>query len=804
MLNKILRLIFYWPIRLTTNCNPVPFEPLKAYNIDKNKPIVYLVISSSIGNLLTLERLTKKLGLPSPFSQLEINGSKMTRIAYIRKPRLFTANAKVIEAYDVFQRWYELAKNNDTDIQVIPVTILWSRNPSYDGIALRGVDGPTSSFRKFLTLTFAGFDNATILAQPFKLSNIYDRLLNGKNPALFNRALKLHFLKMARSVVGQAFPNRKTLIEELLKKKGTIAAIEDEMLKTNQSREDLENKAYAIFDQMVADTRYPLIKFLNNVISFFWKKFYKGQTIIGANRVRELVKSGHEIIYIPCHRSHMDYILLSFVIFHEGLPIPQIASGDNLNFFPVGPIIRRCGSYFIRRKMKGDTFYTAMFREYLGILFEKGYATEFFIEGGRSRTGRTLPPRTGMVSMAVQSQLKGIDRPIAIIPTYLGYEHVSEVGSYMQELSGATKAKESAKDLLGIFKRFRYYGRGYVTFGEPIIIPKYLSRKVDNWRNNIDESGCARPQWLYTVVNDLSRDIIIKLNDAATVNGINLCALAIINDEDKIMSMRVLRLCIDLFITLLKCDKTRNRRNIPQDSIDTLIKQAIELKKFHCYDVGDMKFVRPSNGQILQLMYFQNNILHLFALPALIANILIRNGHITREEVRVHTRSLFYFLRHELYVSVDENSLDEQITNYIDTFIEQGYITASEYNSMLYISGDGSSEFQILSRSIRPSLLRYLIAVVVLTKNKQNQITPGMFIEKCKEVAKKLPKEISTSPEFADPIMFKIMTDTFIRHKYLSLDENGIIIVNEQKIDKLARATKPLLGAKDVKILFQE
>ena len=182
----------------------------------------------------------------------------------------------------------------------------------------------------------------------------------------------------------------------------------------------------------------------------------------------------------------MDYILLSFVIFHEGLPLPQVASGDNLNFFPVGPLIRRCGSYFIRRKMKGDKFYTAMFREYLLILFERGYATEFFIEGGRSRTGRTLPPRTGMVSMTVQAQLRGIERPIAFVPTYLGYEHVMEVGSYMRELGGIKKQKESAWDLLGIFKRLRYYGRGYVTFGEPIIVPKFLQNHVPTWKDDID------------------------------------------------------------------------------------------------------------------------------------------------------------------------------------------------------------------------------------------------------------------------------------------------------------------------------
>ena len=160
--------------------------------------------------------------------------------------------------------------------------------------------------------------------------------------------------------------------------------------------------------------------------------------------------------------------------------------------------------------------------------------------------------RTGMVSMTVQAQLRGIERPIAFVPTYLGYEHVMEVGSYMRELGGIKKQKESAWDLLGIFKRLRYYGRGYVTFGEPIIVPKFLQNHVPTWKDDIDPTGLRRPDWLHSTVNLLSREIIIKLNDSATVNGINLCALALIHDEDRTVSMNVLRRCINLFLEVFK------------------------------------------------------------------------------------------------------------------------------------------------------------------------------------------------------------------------------------------------------------
>lgn len=790
---------------MTANCVPIPFEPLKQLNVDPNKPIAYVMVSSSVGNMLTVERLTNKLGWPSPFTELKIGETTLSRTAYLRSPSLFSSKAHTKDISEAIFEWFEACHKEHQDIQIIPISVLWSRDPSIEGQRIRGIDLSTAVWRKFLTLTFAGRDNCTIISDPTSALGLEERLLTIENmerrKRTLNRLVAMHFLTKARSVVGKPFPNRKNLLRELVHRHGTQIAIAEEMERTGSDKVSLEKKAYEIFDVMVADTRYPLLRFFNCIISLIWKRIYHGQNIVGASKVRKLVQDGHEIIYIPCHRSHMDYILLLFAIFHEGLPIPQVASGDNLNFFPVGGIIRRCGSYFIRRKMKGDTFYTALFREYLSILFERGYATEFFIEGGRSRTGRTLPPRTGMVSMTVQAQLRGIERPITFIPTYLGYEHVMEVGSYMHELDGAKKKKESIWGLLGIFKRLRYYGRGYVTFGEPISIPRFLSQHVPDWHNYIDKSGNARPDWLYDTVNILSHEIIIKLNDSATVNGINLCAMALIGDSDHALSMNMLKRCLKLYLIVLSCDQTR-RDLLPTATVDTLINQALELNKFKLYDIGDdMKFVRPSRGQTLQLTYFMNNILHLFALPALIASILIRNGHISRDKVLAHTRSLFYFLKHELFVPVQEEELNTLVYRYLSVFEQGGYITSQE-NNILTLSGDGYEELFILSNSIRLNLVRYLIAVTVLDQIENGTLNEQQFIKTCVELCHHVPSDVTNnSPEFADPIMFNIMCDTFVRHEYFFFLEDGTIKTNPAKINKLTAAATPLLAARLVRHL---
>ncbi len=184
-----------------------------------------------------------------------------------------------------------------------------------------------------------------------------------------------------------------------------------------------------------------------------------GINVNGGERVRQLAQDGHEIVYVPCHRSHMDYLLLSYVLYYQGLVPPHIAAGINLNFWPAGPIFRRLGAFFIRRTFKGNKLYSTVFREYLGELFTRGYSVEYFVEGGRSRTGRLLDPKTGTLSMTLQAMLRGGTRPITLVPIYIGYEHVMEVGTYAKELRGAAKEKEGFMQMVRGLRKLRNLGQ---------------------------------------------------------------------------------------------------------------------------------------------------------------------------------------------------------------------------------------------------------------------------------------------------------------------------------------------------------
>ncbi len=152
--------------------------------------------------------------------------------------------------------------------------------------------------------------------------------------------------------------------------------------------------------------------------------------------------------------------------------------------------------FFIRRTFKGNKLYSTVFREYLGELFSRGYSVEYFVEGGRSRTGRLLDPKTGTLSMTIQAMLRGGTRPITLVPIYIGYEHVMEVGTYAKELRGATKEKESLPQMVRGLSKLRNLGQGYVNFGEPLPLMTYLNQHVPDWREAIDPIEAVRPSWL--------------------------------------------------------------------------------------------------------------------------------------------------------------------------------------------------------------------------------------------------------------------------------------------------------------------
>jgi glycerol-3-phosphate O-acyltransferase len=228
-----------------------------------------------------------------------------------------------------------------------------------------------------------------------------------------------------------------------------------------------------------------------------WNRLYDGVTFNHSETQREVARD-REVVFVPCHRSHMDYLLLSYVIYKQGYAVPHIAAGINLNIPVIGRFLRKGGAFFIRRSFAGNALYTAVFMKYLAAIMARGHSIEYFVEGGRSRTGRLLQPKTGMISMTVRSHLRDPRRPVVFVPVYFGYERIVEAGTYVGELSGQPKRKESLGDLVRALRVLREkFGRVHVNVGEPILLDEVLQQQVGDWRlAALDEEG--RAPWVST------------------------------------------------------------------------------------------------------------------------------------------------------------------------------------------------------------------------------------------------------------------------------------------------------------------
>ena len=181
-------------------------------------------------------------------------------------------------------------------------------------------------------------------------------------------------------------------------------------------------------------------------------------------------------------------------IYYRGYAVPHIAAGINLNMPVVGRFLRKGGAFYIRRSFKGNALYTMVFMKYLGLMMARGHSIEYFIEGGRSRTGRLLQPKTGMLSMTLRSYLRDPRRPVVFLPVYFGYERLVEGKTYISELSGKPKEKESVFGMLRTLPALRErFGKVHVSFGEPIRLDDVLDKHAP--RAPLPEKE-ERPAWL--------------------------------------------------------------------------------------------------------------------------------------------------------------------------------------------------------------------------------------------------------------------------------------------------------------------
>ena len=433
---------------------------------------------------------------------------------------------------------------------------------------------------------------------------------------------------------------------------------------------NLAREADARFDQMsqktlrylneMAATHSPyVIDLMAGGIRWLVGKAYSGLHY-DSDQLGEIYSIGqqHPLVFLPSHKSNFDHLVLQYVLYENELPPNHTAGGINMNFFPIGPILRRSGVFFIRREFKENAPYKFVLRKYIDYLLGRRFPLEWYIEGGRSRSGKLREPRLGMLAYVVDSYRGGSADDVVLVPVSLAYDQIQDVGAYAAEQQGGGKEKESFGWMLRALRSIRRrYGAIHVRFGEPVSLLAELGPPGG-------QGGEASTDRLE--VPKLAFEVCTRINDVTPITPISLVALALLTVGERSLSVEETMAVLEPFLDYVK------RRDLPttetvaldtpervRNALDDLIAHGVVSR----FDGATQTVYRVGPKQHLAAAYYRNTIIHFFVNSAIAELALVHVGKaaVTDSSEAFYEEALRIrdLLKFEFFFSDKDEFLDE-------------------------------------------------------------------------------------------------------------------------------------------------
>lgn len=752
--------------------------------IGDGRPVVYVLERVGLSNVLILERACREAGLPSP--RLAPPGDP------IRRGRAWVALARgrgAVLPPGLGRLLAAHREHPELDVQLVPVSIFVGRAPDRQSGWFRVLFAENwalvGRFRRLLAIALNGRNTLVRFSAPTSVREILgEGLPPEQTMRKLWRVLRAHFRRIRGTVIGPDLSHRRLLVDRVLNAEPVRKAIQEHARREGRRPEWAWRRAHHYAWEIAADYSHPVVRSLSLALTFLWNRIYEGIQVHHLDSLK-LHAPGHEVVYVPSHRSHIDYLLLSYLCYSHGIVPPHIVAGINLNMPVLGSILRRGGAFFIRRSIKGNPLYAAVLSEYVAQLVGEGFSIEYFVEGGRSRTGRLLQAKGGMINMTVRAFLRQPRRPVMFQPVYIGYEKVIEGKSYLDELSGRPKEKETVWALLcaaGNVLR-RRYGKVTVNFGEPIFLADVLDQHAPDWREQHLQPE-QKPEWLTRTIDDLGQRILININRAADVNPVNLLALALLSTPKHAMSESDLLDLIALFKRLLEA--------VPYSARITLTDMDPQAIVRYGEGMGILTRTRHPLGDVLSLegetailqSYYRNNVLHLFAAAAWVACCFQHNRRMSRKGVVRLGVALYPFVQSELYLPWNVNEFAVHLQETIDVLIGEGLLGTESEEAML-CRGPGQTDevykLRVIAQSLQQAFERYYIAIAILVKNGPGILSTGELESLCQLTAQRLSMLYApAAPEFFDRSLFRGFIVRLRDLGIVRLDENAKLDFDER------------------------
>jgi glycerol-3-phosphate O-acyltransferase len=761
-------------------------------------PICYVLESRSRNDLAVLQNICVRERLPRPGRRLLARQLRTVRSSFAlshtvgfwrrrldrRPPELLLT---LIDA---------LKRDPSLDVNLVPAAVYWGRAPSKERSLIRLLLSEDwvigSRVRRFFTVLFNGRNTTVQLGDPVSLRSLLeadaDTALSARRIA---RLLRNQFARLRAARLGPDLSHRRTIVAEVLRTRAVRAAVAQEVRdkgKLTRRAALLEARRYA--NEIAANYSPAFVTFMSHALTRLWNRLYDGVIFQHVDTLR--VAEGNEIVYVPCHRSHMDYLLLSYAIYQRGYAVPHIAAGLNLNLPIVGRFLRKGGAFFIRRSFRGNSLYTIVFMKYLAAIMARGHSIEYFVEGGRSRTGRLRPAMTGMLSMTVRSYLREPRRPVVFVPVYFGYERIVEGPTYVGELAGLPKEKESIGGLLRSLRRLRQrFGQVYVNLGEPIHLDAMLARYAAGWRSQLFDDQ-NRPPWVGALVDELAPMIMRHINAAASLTPVNLLAMVLLATPRQALLEADLQRQIDILVALLKVIPYGDRVTVTSLSAAEVIDYGLAMKVISREGARAGDIVRMTPEQAVLATYYRNNALHLFAMPSLIACCFLSNAEMPTEDVQRLASRIYPYIAAELFLRWNEEELPQTVASTLKALAWLGLLECSA-DGQLWRRPEPTSAaampMSLLAQTTIQTIERYYLAIALLVRAGSGEITQKVLEERCQSMAQRMTMLYGfNSPEFFDVSLFENFIDLLRSRGVVRVDDQGRLLFDEVLIRVAADA----------------
>ncbi|MCP4022387.1 MAG: glycerol-3-phosphate acyltransferase [Desulfobacteraceae bacterium] len=703
---------------------------------------------------------------------------------------------------DPLHHLIELQKTIDQDIIIVPEDIIYITKPAHNipsffDIFL-GTNEKPGLIKRILSVLRQPEKISVQLAKPVNLKEFILRPEIERLDSEFQtHRLRLYLVdilnRQRKSITGPVLKSRQEITEDILTRKSLREYMADYAAKHNMPLYKVHKKAAGYIREIAANYNQTFINLGDVILTWLFKNIFEDLVVDPQeiNRMREKAKEA-PLVLVPCHKSHLDYLLIPYVMFKNSMPCPHIAAGKNLSFWPLGPLFRRAGAFFIRRTFKGAELYPKIFDAYLEKLLFEGFNIKIFIEGGRSRTGKLLTTRPGGLAMLINAYNNNACDDLHFVPIFVGYDRVLEEDAYLKEISGGKKDPETLKGLISARKFLKKkYGKVYLKFDEPISIKKYLGSK------NFDIQKSSNQEYIELVKN-FGYKLLNRINTCAVVTPHGIIASAVLNCHTNSFSQRQLQDRVNTYMNLLTFKNAGMSDTLlidPDNSLNMVIhnflsRNFIELADEDEEEITDNTTFIVKNNKRAILDYYKNSVISFFVDSAYTAVAILETDRFQFSSSDLVRRCRFLqkmFL--DEFSFNEEETIEELISNAIKGFINEGIIVPDKQQPDIYkLTSQGLRKLKWFAAFLQPFLESYNTTLLYFKKHPEGKHDLKEQVKKIQSMgSKQYKKNNILFKESLSPINYRNAVRFFVRNKVKGRDDTLEIDYYRTIIERLIR-----------------